>query len=169
MTPITRQEVWQAVAGKLRGRAWPEAKLPTIDELDLPVSLPARARRSLRVTSFCWDAARQRSQFRLECDTSGECLPFLAYMRMSLGGENAGSCQRRAPGQAQRAPAKTTVRAGDRATAVFAAGNLRMSARVTCLERGRMGEVIRVRNEAGHIFRARVTNPVLLEASHTEE
>jgi len=56
------------------------------------------------------------------------------------------------------------VRAGDRATAVFLSARLRISASVTCLERGREGEVIRVRNEDGQVFRARISGPALLEA-----
>jgi flagella basal body P-ring formation protein FlgA len=39
-----------------------------------------------------------------------------------------------------------------------------MTASVTCLERGRQGEVIRVRAPDGHIFRARISGPALLEA-----
>jgi len=35
---------------------------------------------------------------------------------------------------------------------------------VTCLERGREGEVIRVRGEEGQVFRARISGPALLEA-----
>jgi flagella basal body P-ring formation protein FlgA len=55
------------------------------------------------------------------------------------------------------------VRAGDRAVAVFLTNRLRMTASVTCLEHGREGEVIRVRSQDGHIFRARISGPALLE------
>ncbi len=56
------------------------------------------------------------------------------------------------------------VRAGERATAVFLADRLRMTASVTCLERGNEGEIIRVRSQDGHVFRARISGPALLEA-----
>jgi flagella basal body P-ring formation protein FlgA len=56
------------------------------------------------------------------------------------------------------------VRAGDRATAVFASDRVRIAASVTCLERGREGEVIRVRGEDGQVFRARISGPARLEA-----
>jgi len=46
---------------------------------------------------------------------------------------------------------------------VFLTNRLRMTASVTCLERGREGEVIRVRSQDGHIFRARISGPALLE------
>jgi flagella basal body P-ring formation protein FlgA len=56
------------------------------------------------------------------------------------------------------------VRAGERATAVFLSSRLRMTASVTCLEHGREGEIIRVRGLDGHVFRARISGPALLEA-----
>jgi flagella basal body P-ring formation protein FlgA len=40
----------------------------------------------------------------------------------------------------------------------------RMTASVTCLDPGGAGEVIRVRALDGHIFRARISGPALLEA-----
>jgi flagella basal body P-ring formation protein FlgA len=65
---------------------------------------------------------------------------------------------------ARAASPKPAVRAGDRTTAVFLSNRLRLTARVTCLERGREGEVIRVRSQDGHIFRARISGPAQLEA-----
>ena len=59
---------------------------------------------------------------------------------------------------------KLAVHPGDRATAVFVADRLRMTASVTCLDRGREGEIIRVRGIDGHIFRARISGPARLEA-----
>lgn len=61
-------------------------------------------------------------------------------------------------------PTQPTMRAGDQATAVLRSERLRISARVTCLERGREGEVIRVRNQDGEVFRARISGPALVEA-----
>jgi flagella basal body P-ring formation protein FlgA len=58
---------------------------------------------------------------------------------------------------------KPVLRAGDRATAVFLSNRLRMAASVTCLERGREGEVIRVRSQDGRVFRARISGPARLE------
>ena len=175
-TPVTRQEVWQAVVAELRERGLSEQQLPRVEDLDLPVALPALAGRRLRVSSACWDAGPRRTQYRLECGEPGQCLPFLVYLRSDVRnyvrdpvnadtGARAGSC-RRASGSrpAPEALLKPVVRAGDRATAVFLADRLRMTASVTCLERGREGEVIRVRSQDGHIFRARISGPALLEA-----
>jgi len=170
-TPVTRQEVWQAVVAELRERGLPEPQLPRIEDLDLPFALPALAGRKLRVSSACWDEGPDRTQFRLECGEPGQCLPFLAYVHVQSrdAGARAGSCRQESPSRpAPEAPVKTlakpAVRAGDRATAVFLSARLRISASVTCLERGREGEVIRVRNEDGQVFRARISGPALLEA-----
>jgi hypothetical protein len=190
-TPTMRQEVWQAVAAELRARGLSEPQLPLIEDLDLPPALPAVAGRKLRVSSACWDAVPERTQFRLECAEPGECLPFLVYLRDAhvhsdnahdddAQGERANegnrdtaawaaSCRLEsrsrpvlgAPPQPLRKP---TVRAGDRATAVFASDRVRIAASVTCLERGREGEVIRVRGEDGQVFRARISGPARLEA-----
>lgn len=62
------------------------------------------------------------------------------------------------------AASQNLVRAGDPARAVFLSDGFRMTASVTCLERGREGEIIRVRNPEGRVFRARISGPGLLEA-----
>ena len=64
---------------------------------------------------------------------------------------------------AKFATAPPTIRAGDKATALFSSTGLHMSANVTCLDRGVVGEVVRVRNQNGQIFRARITGPRRLE------
>ncbi len=175
--PVTRQEVWQAVEAEFRIRGLSGRQLPRVEDLDLPPDLPALAGRSLRVTSACWDEGPRRTQFRLECGDPGECLPFLVYVHDrgdDRGKADADAGTRAAPCRmasarhaAQRVPPKPlrkpTVRAGDRATAVFVSDRLRMAASVICLERGREGEVIRVRGEEGNIFRARISGPARLE------
>jgi flagella basal body P-ring formation protein FlgA len=47
---------------------------------------------------------------------------------------------------------------------VFVSSRLRLTASVTCLERGREGEIIRVRSQDGRVFRARISGPARLEA-----
>jgi hypothetical protein len=179
-TPVTRQEVWQAVAADLRGRGMAERELPRVEAIALPVALPARAGRRLRVLSACWDEAAGRTQFRLVCGEPGECLPFLVYVdnvyvdNVDVSNDDSGSSVHSGTSVAacrlpwsRRAPEvspKPAVRAGERATAVYVAKGLRMTASVTCLERGREGDVIRVRSPDGHIFRARISGPARLEA-----
>ena len=160
--PVTREEAWQAVAGELRERGLREEQLPRADDLDLPVAVPAAEGRTLRVATVCWDAGLGRVQFRLECREPGQCIPFLAYAR-TAGKIMAGSC-RSGSRSASAQPKKVAVRAGERAMVVLVANRLRLTASVICLERGAEGEIIRVKNQDGHIFRARVTAPALLEA-----
>ncbi len=166
LTPVTHQEVWQAVAAELRERGMAEADLPQMDDLNLPVALPALSGRSLRVVSACWDASSGRVRVRLQCGEAGECLPFFVYVYLRDSGKDAqvASCQLCWSLPLRKTAPKPLVRAGDRATAVFVAARLRMSTRVVCLDRGREGDVIRVRSLEGHIFRARVSGPRLLEA-----
>ena len=162
-----------------------EQRLPRIEDLDLPGALPALAGRRLHVSSACWDEGPRRTQFRLECGEPGQCLPFLVYLHnlslhnVSLHNSNsvrddqnasarAESCRpalepQRAPEVSPKPSPKPVLRAGDRATAVFLSNRLRMSASVTCLERGREGEVIRVRSQDGRVFRARISGPARLE------
>lgn len=176
-TPVTRQEVWQAVTAELRQRGLAGQQLPQVEDLDLPVALPALAGRSLRVASACWDRALRRAQFRVECGQPGQCLPFLAYVHDDLhnhirdsryvdacaqpGSRRMGSA---GPRPAPEAAPKPTMRPGEPAIAVFLSSGMRMTASVTCLDRGGTGEVVRVRGLDGHIFRARISGPALLEA-----
>jgi Chaperone for flagella basal body P-ring formation len=188
-TAVTRQGVWQAVIDELRDQGITGRRLPRIEDLELPGSLPRLEGYSLRVTSACWDEPAQRAQFRIECGAPGECLPFFVYLRDDprdgvLHGndvDNSGHASVRSgaalcrtaaeshhpvPGALPTSAAapKSMVRPGDRATAVFLADHLRMTASVTCLDRGREGEIIHVRSQSGQIFRARISGPDLLEA-----
>lgn len=180
--PVTRQEVWQAVMADLRQRGFAEPRLPHIEDIDLPMAPQALAGRSLRVASACWDEGPRRTQFRLECGAPGQCLPFLVFVHEYVhdsvynsldadGGAVARPCRlasgSRPPPGLRVAPdvaPKPTVQTGDRATAVFVSSHMRMTASVTCMERGHEGEVIRVRAPDGHVFRARISGPALVEA-----
>ena len=180
-SPITVTEAWQAVTGELRARGFRENQLPRMEDLELPVAVPARAGRNLHVSSECWDRDSERERFRIECREAGACLPFLAYLRQdSRAQESRGSALVEASSPSCRAEsrgrssspsssssalrAQPSIRAGERAIAVLRETGFRMSARVTCLDRGAPGDIIRVRSEEGHIFRARVAGPALVEA-----
>jgi hypothetical protein len=164
-TSATRSDVWRVVVGELRKQGVPETQLPGIEDLDLPPILPALDGRKLRIASSCWDEGPRRTQLRLECAGSARCLPFLVYVHESSNsGVRAGSCRLATSRPARETLLKPAVLAGDRATAVFRGDRLRMTASVTCLERGREGEIIRVRSLDGHVFRARISGPDQLEA-----
>jgi hypothetical protein len=171
LTPVTRDEVWQAVTGELRQRGVREEQLLQVDEIDLPAAVPAAASRTLRVSMVCWDADLERAQFQLECREPGQCLPFLAYAdaarSTAMGSQKiAGSACRSGsrPRNIASLGHKDMIRVGDRATVVFRGSRLNLTAAVTCLERGTEGAIVRVRNEDGQVFRARVSAPARLEA-----
>jgi hypothetical protein len=119
----------------------------------------------------CWDAELQRAQFQMECREPGQCVPFLAYAAAgrstAMGSERLRGSSCRNVSHALSTPSavhKNIVRVGDRATVFFRGNALRMTALVTCLERGAEGDLIRVRNQDGQIFRARIFAPAQLEA-----
>jgi hypothetical protein len=164
LAPVTRDEVRHTVADELRQRGVSEPLLPRRDDIDLPGTIAAPLNPMLRVASICWDAGQGRAEFRIECRAPGQCVPFLAYARMersSLAELCRPGFQASAARPARPAPA---VRTGERAMVVFVGNRLRLAAQVTCLEHGAAGEVIRVRNQAGQVFRARVSGPARLEA-----
>ncbi len=170
-TPITRAEVWQAVMIELRQRGVREEQLLRAEEIDLPALIPAVATRTLRVSMVCWDADLGRAQFQLECREPGQCVPFLvsaeAGRSTAMGSEKiaGGSCRNGSPLRPSPSTTrKAIVRSGDRATVLFRGSQLNLTALVTCLERGAAGDVIRVRNQDGQIFRARVSAHARLEA-----
>jgi hypothetical protein len=153
-------------------------------DIEIPSAVPARAGSRVRVASVCWDGSAGRARFRMECTAAGSCLPFFVYVRTEShasaascdgkaeshdseggGSEGGGSASDgSASDGAAKARGKPMVRVGEGATAVMVASGLRMTAAVTCLDRGARGEIIRVRAGEGHIFRARVAGPGLVEA-----
>ncbi len=162
-TPVTNAEVGQAIASELRARLPKEAPSPVWD-VDIPLAVPAAGTHKLRVAAVCRDTDAGLLRFQLACSEPGACLPFLAYVRIAVP-VPAPSCGLEAAprkGSPARPPA---VHAGERATAVLVVAGLRMSAAVTCLESGALGDEIRVRGEQGRIFRARVAGPGSVEAS----
>src|SRR5262249_45141578 len=152
-------------------RGLPEQQLLEPDEIELPAAVPAVPGRSLRVSMICWDAELERAQFQMECREPVQCVPFLAYAAAGrstvLGSDRVRGSSCRNVSHSITVPSvahKFIVRVGDRATVFFRGNALRMSALVTCLERGAAGDLIRVRNQDGQIFRARIFAPAQLEA-----
>lgn len=172
--------VWQAVVAEFRHRNLIGPQWPQIDDLELAASESANSH-PLRVTSLCWDKRAQRVQLRLECEEAGQCLPFLAYVRRDqsleqLERDGSGHdfehsglpvrldiCGTSSGSRSLPIPKKAAIQPGDQAAVFFQAEGLRMTASVKCLERGSPGEIIRVRGQDGHIFRARILGPKRLE------
>lgn len=159
---LTRDGVWQVVAAELRQQGFAESELPNVDALELPVAVPEHAVGNLRVVSSCWDERLRRAEFRLECAEAGQCVSFFAYARMERGALNP--CQAHTQVVKKSTRAAHLIHSGDRARVLFQGRGFLLSQQVTCLEHGGMGEVIRVRNQDGRIFRARVSGPARLDA-----
>jgi flagellar basal body P-ring formation chaperone FlgA len=168
LTLITKEEVSRTLAVELRARGVPGDELPHSDDIELPAAVPAAEGRSLRIVASCWDATPSRAQFRMECKQSGDCLPFLIYVRSREPGFSAHTvgqaCQAGTTVTHSAGQRKPVVRTGDRVAVVYRSSRMRLSTVVTCLDRGAEGDVIRVRNQDGHIFRARISSATLLEA-----
>src|SRR5512147_2654706 len=64
LIPTTRDEVWQAVNNELRQRGVGAEQLLRLEEIEVPVAVPAAAGRSLFVSMVCWDAELGRAQFQ---------------------------------------------------------------------------------------------------------
>ena len=139
-----------------------------------PGVIPAAASRTLKVSMVCWDAERGRAQFQLECREPGQCVPFLAYAdagrSTAMGSEkiDGSSCRNSRQRFAPFSTRKAIIRPGDRATVLFRGSQLNLTSLVTCLERGAAGDVIRVRNQDGQVFRARILLPPGLRHSHSK-
>jgi flagellar basal body P-ring formation chaperone FlgA len=158
-TPISREEIHQAVVAAFRQQGVSEKQMPRIDDIEVPAAVSALSGRTLRVADVHWEAATGRAVLRIEC-VPGECIPFLVAVRM----EKSTLPSAVAPNPpAKRTRQRSAVRSGDHALAVFSAERMHLAAAVVCLDRGNEGDVIRVRNQDGHIFRARVSGPGLLE------
>jgi hypothetical protein len=98
----------------------------------------------------------------LRCDAAS-CLPFFVLIRDG---------QSRLTTSEETVPASTrsnlfTVRPGDPASLVQASAGVRLTRRVICLERGSIGDVIRIREAGGRtLLRAMVVRTGELEAAY---
>jgi hypothetical protein len=167
-TPVSPEEVWQAVIGTLEKSGARPDRLPRQNDLEVPVIPMATVPRHLRVAGGCWEESRARMMLRLECEI-GTCNPFIAYLRaekevLAAPGTSLSDCRIHPKSNRSPEPAQAVVQPGQRATVLFAGSGLRVSTEVTCLEHGVEGEMIRVRNRDGGVFRARVSGPGTLQA-----
>ena len=179
LTPVTPQEAWQVIAAYLGEQGVAEEQIPRADGVQLPGTILATSERTLRVAAVCWDNQMERASFRLECHRGSACIPFLVLseitqttfrkLQSSRETEVSPVCSLRPGPPARKVVRKETVlRVGDHAMVVFRGDQMQLSVQVTCVERGAEGEIIRVRNADGVLFRARVVGPGLLEALSNE-
>ncbi|MBZ5573074.1 MAG: flagella basal body P-ring formation protein FlgA [Acidobacteriia bacterium] len=129
---------------------------------------------SLEVEESRWDGQRHRQQFVLRCVTRPACSPFVVYAPEPE--PSAVDSPLRDASQATHIPRLEAVgesgvspvltRAGQRATMRIEDGDIRISIEVICLQRGRLGQQIRVLDPARRrVFRATVLASNLLRMS----
>jgi hypothetical protein len=107
--------------------------------------------RDLVVEGWRWEPVQGRMELRMRCRVRRECLPFLAYVsvrdpqQLRSGGFTAHDGNR---------PGSVVVKAGEHVLFTVQHDGFRLSMPVLCLNSGRAGEVIRVRNAENRILRA---------------
>ncbi len=185
--------VWHAVISDLHAQGLRDELLPESNQIEIPAGLARADETSLQVSSFCWNPQANRAHFQMQCTGGSKCLPFLVYVsgrssvseespaanpakenlddffrastKLCRAGYDAGtSVKSSGHSGLPRANSKLTIRAGEQASAIFTSTGLRVRASVTCLARGAVGDVIRVRSPNGQTFRARILGPKILEA-----
>lgn len=128
----------------------------------------------LRFSEPAWNASLQRWAAVARCAHPGDCVPFL----VQLSGPHAGSEMPhgsdpgrdatglgRARAESKAKSAKPLLRPGQVATLLWDQDGIRFTGRVTCLDAGSAGEVVRARiAPGGRVVRAVVASPGVLRA-----
>ena len=127
---------------------------------------------SLEIVQARWDAVLRAYEFRLRCQSSSVCSPFLVRWPAPdrLRSEEHAMRPPREKSRVAGPSALPTrgiplVKPGQMVTLVWAEGGLHLSRKVVCLDLGRAGQQVRTRApEGGPIVRARVASASLVEA-----
>ncbi len=114
---------------------------------------------SLELLKTDWNARLRRWEFALRCVKPQDCVPFLVWAVANPGvaaaGVSAGLLRPEAP-PAER-NLEDLIKPGQSAILIWERESIRVAVTVTCLDAGRVGEVIRVRiQNASRILRAEV-------------
>lgn len=150
--PIPGEAIRQAIAGSLRAKGnetdLAESVLQWSGEVTSSEENPA-----LQMESLHMDSRRQALEVRLRCVKPTACGSFLAYLRVrqpGLADWNQESAARRSGVANQPASGEVLAQAGKRATLILASDAMRISVPVICLERGVLGQRVRVLDTANH-------------------
>jgi len=119
---------------------------------------------AVKVTGATWDRPQQRLQLRAQCVPRGLCNSFLIFVNQPA--EAFGELVLVHPkglSTGERETGPVVIRAGQCATLLVQEDVIRISIPVTCLQRGRLGQQIRVLDPVRrHVFRATVLAERLL-------
>jgi hypothetical protein len=129
----------------------------------------------LELTRVFWDPALQGWEYSLRCVRAGDCVPFLvrqiAVRQISaaaIAGADSPSNSgvRWQKNNPQPANAPLAVQVGQTATLFWEQDGIRAVLPVTCLDRGSVGSLVRVRTKNGNrILRAEVVSAGVLRAA----
>jgi flagellar basal body P-ring formation chaperone FlgA len=170
--PIAEESVRHAISKFLREQDG-KSDLPAVSKIEWPEEFTATAEYpSLQAIGMEWDERQHSAQFRLRCSDRISCGSFMVHVPLppefsqqwheSLRAESAPDPQPPSPGT----PGTILAERGKAATLIFDAGNVRISLRVICLERGELNQQIRVFNvQSRRVFRAEVVGVGLLRAT----
>jgi hypothetical protein len=155
--PIKETTIRGAISRFAAGRS-PEKTSPE-DEVEWPRGVEAmNDDASLIVGSSRWDGLRQRWQFGMRCEQRQACGEFIVYLKPAIEVPRVRASA--AISLAARSPKDTSfilTRPGQKATLLLEDGKIRISISVICLQRGRLGEQIRVLDPIRRrVFRASV-------------
>jgi len=144
-----RSEIRQALAAY--GQAgFGSFRLPSADQLRVPWWPPAISAKTLGVAQVQMDPVQQAWRIQLRCLPPQRCLPFVVYVPGTAPqGALWAASRARSFGQMRQAPAplgvETVVRAGQTVRLVTDEPGMRLIQPALCLDRGAVGERVRVR------------------------
>jgi len=183
--PIDKAAVRDVIRDFLVRHGWKEGELPELNQLESAATASeANGDPTLEVTGMERDRRGGVLQFRLRCASPAHCSNFLvrvplpnahtsaiSVVRSSSATEETGDTGKSAKKPlmtgASRCPACAGLaQAGQTATLILENENIRITLLVICLERGALGQRIRVREARGQrVFVAEVTGSGLLRAA----
>lgn len=172
---VARSALGDVIGGYLRERGWSEEQIPAVNRFRWPEMFRTLEKTPrLEVTRLDWNEAQHVLELRVRCAVASACGSFLVQADLAAPSlpmqlkpvskpEKAGI---KISGIARKPCWRPIVApAGKRATLILENAAMRISLLVIPLERGAMGQQIRVREWRGQrIYEAQVVGPGLLRA-----
>jgi hypothetical protein len=172
--PIASEEVFDAIQKALLKNGLTDPLSLNIEDISLDAKiLVPRQEINLEVTQVTFDGLLGRARFRIWTPSLPSIPPFFATARLSSSVSPRAFHEARSPSilpisipRAATAASPVLVRAGLFARLHLHSANSSLLLRVTPLQNGRLGDLIRVRLPAnGHVLQARVLSIGVLDAN----
>ncbi len=172
--PLDRDEIHRMVTSLLRERGisdkFPASALQRPEEITTADPNPALELRAIR-----WDANSSKLQFRLACVKAGTCPDFFVYLepdgaliakfeKLNWAADRANT-SRQVMENAENADGPMVIKKGSKVRLLMQGDGIEISVPVVCLENGRKGQIIRVREPGNpQVLRAEVVSGDLLRS-----